>query len=40
MRITVKQLLESKHTGEEKDICYVDLNGIKTTCGQWEENKD
>ena len=29
-----------KHTGKEKDICYVDLNGIQTTCGQWEEKKD
>lgn len=29
-----------KHTGEKEDICYVDLNGTKTTCGQWEENQD
>lgn len=24
-----------EHTGKKDDICYVDLNGIKTTCGEW-----
>jgi len=28
------------HTGKEVDICYVDLNGTETTCGNWEEDKN
>lgn len=27
-----------EHTGKKDDICYVDLNGIETTCGEWEQD--
>ena len=27
-------------TRKKDDICYVDLNGTETTCGNWEEDKN
>lgn len=29
-----------KLTRKKDDICYVDLNGTETTCGNWEEDKN
>lgn len=27
-----------EHTGKDDDICYVDMNGIDTTCKSWEKD--